>query len=81
MNHVQLYCLVKKKPVTVKMLIFFHEQFGLRAESVGLLMVAVSLPYGAASPILGIMSDKYPVSQFSLLKKFKRLLRLVKVLC
>lgn len=42
-------------------------QFGLSAESVGLLMVGVSLPYGAASPILGIMSDKYPVSQFSFL--------------
>lgn len=30
----------------------------------GLLMVAVSLPYGAASPILGILSDKYPVNHF-----------------
>ncbi|XP_053366306.1 MFS-type transporter SLC18B1 [Clarias gariepinus] len=40
--------------------IFAMEAFGLTAESVGLLMVAVSLPYGAASPILGIISDKYP---------------------
>lgn len=54
-----------KTRVLVKNLIFC-EQFGLSAESVGLLMVAVSLPYGAASPILGIMSDKYPVSQLSL---------------
>ncbi|KAK2843480.1 hypothetical protein Q7C36_011695 [Tachysurus vachellii] len=40
--------------------IFAMEAFGLSAESVGLLMVGVSLPYGAASPILGILSDKYP---------------------
>lgn len=39
------------------------EQLNLSAGSVGLLMIGLSLPYGAASPIFGVISDKYPVSQ------------------
>lgn len=44
-------------------LYLFCGQFNMSAGSVGLLMIGVSLPYGAASPIFGIISDKYPVSE------------------
>ncbi len=27
-------------------------------------MIGLSLPYGAASPVFGVISDKYPVSQY-----------------
>lgn len=37
-------------------------QLNLSAGRVGLLMIGLSLPYGAASPVFGIISDKYPVS-------------------
>ncbi|XP_076834856.1 MFS-type transporter SLC18B1-like isoform X2 [Brachyhypopomus gauderio] len=40
--------------------LFAMEKFGLSAVSVGLLMIGMSLPYSAASPIFGIISDKYP---------------------
>uniref|UniRef100_A0A8C1AE43 Solute carrier family 18 member B1 n=1 Tax=Cyprinus carpio carpio TaxID=630221 RepID=A0A8C1AE43_CYPCA len=39
---------------------FFCEQLNLSAGSVGLLMIGLSLPYGAASPVFGVISDKYP---------------------
>ncbi|KAG1946596.1 MFS-type transporter SLC18B1 [Pimephales promelas] len=40
--------------------IFAIEKLNLSAGSVGLLMIGLSLPYGAASPIFGVISDKYP---------------------
>ncbi|XP_051725099.1 MFS-type transporter SLC18B1 isoform X2 [Ctenopharyngodon idella] len=40
--------------------IFAIEKFNLSASSVGLLMIGLSLPYGVASPIFGMISDKYP---------------------
>ncbi|XP_036448827.1 MFS-type transporter SLC18B1 [Colossoma macropomum] len=40
--------------------IFAMEKFSMSTGSVGLLMIGVSLPYGAASPVFGIISDKYP---------------------
>ncbi|XP_062864121.1 MFS-type transporter SLC18B1 [Trichomycterus rosablanca] len=40
--------------------LFAIKKFNLSTGSVGLLMIGVSLPYGAASPVFGIMSDKYP---------------------
>ncbi|XP_066525073.1 MFS-type transporter SLC18B1 isoform X2 [Hoplias malabaricus] len=40
--------------------LFAIEKFNLSTGSVGLLMIGVSLPYGAASPIFGIISDKFP---------------------
>ncbi|XP_072545451.1 MFS-type transporter SLC18B1 [Salminus brasiliensis] len=40
--------------------LFAMEKFSLSTGSVGLLMIGVSLPYGAASPLFGIISDKYP---------------------
>ncbi|XP_012693506.2 MFS-type transporter SLC18B1 isoform X2 [Clupea harengus] len=40
--------------------IFAIEKFSLSPGSVGLLMIGLSLPYAAASPIFGILSDKYP---------------------
>ncbi|KAK1793327.1 hypothetical protein P4O66_011724, partial [Electrophorus voltai] len=42
--------------------LFAKEKFSLSTGSVGLLMIGLSIPYGAASPIFGIISDKYPVS-------------------
>uniref|UniRef100_A0A673LBN4 MFS-type transporter SLC18B1-like n=1 Tax=Sinocyclocheilus rhinocerous TaxID=307959 RepID=A0A673LBN4_9TELE len=40
--------------------IFAIEKLNLSAGSVGLLMIGLSLPYGAASPVFGVISDKYP---------------------
>ncbi|XP_055028124.2 MFS-type transporter SLC18B1 isoform X1 [Misgurnus anguillicaudatus] len=40
--------------------IFAIEKFNMSAGRVGLLMIGLSLPYGAASPAFGIISDKYP---------------------
>lgn len=40
--------------------IFAIEKLNLSSGSVGLLMIGLSLPYGAASPIFGVISDKYP---------------------
>ncbi|KAG9268672.1 MFS-type transporter SLC18B1 [Astyanax mexicanus] len=40
--------------------LFAMDKFSLSTGSVGLLMVGVSLPYGVASPLFGIISDKYP---------------------
>ncbi|XP_059376961.1 MFS-type transporter SLC18B1 isoform X1 [Carassius carassius] len=40
--------------------IFAIEKLNLSAGSVGLLMIGLSLPYGVASPIFGVISDKYP---------------------
>ncbi|KAK2879105.1 hypothetical protein Q8A67_019896 [Cirrhinus molitorella] len=40
--------------------IFAIEKLNLTAGSVGLLMIGLSLPYGAASPVFGVISDKYP---------------------
>ncbi|XP_062864016.1 MFS-type transporter SLC18B1-like [Trichomycterus rosablanca] len=40
--------------------LYAMEKFSLSTGSVGLLMIGVSLPYGAASPVFGIISDKYP---------------------
>ncbi|TRY83492.1 hypothetical protein DNTS_016225 [Danionella cerebrum] len=40
--------------------IFAIEKLNLSAGSVGLLMIGLSLPYGAASPLFGVISDKYP---------------------
>ncbi|XP_026867021.2 MFS-type transporter SLC18B1 isoform X2 [Electrophorus electricus] len=40
--------------------LFAKEKFSLSTGSVGLLMIGLSIPYGAASPIFGIISDKYP---------------------
>lgn len=47
---------------TVYNLCVICEQLNLSAGRVGLLMIGLSLPYGAASPVFGIISDKYPVS-------------------
>uniref|UniRef100_W5JYT7 Solute carrier family 18 member B1 n=1 Tax=Astyanax mexicanus TaxID=7994 RepID=W5JYT7_ASTMX len=43
--------------------LFAMDKFSLSTGSVGLLMVGVSLPYAVASPLFGIISDKYPVSR------------------
>ncbi|XP_056624639.1 MFS-type transporter SLC18B1 [Triplophysa dalaica] len=40
--------------------IFAIEKLNMSAGRVGLLMIGLSLPYGAASPVFGIISDKYP---------------------
>ncbi|KAG5265770.1 hypothetical protein AALO_G00246190 [Alosa alosa] len=40
--------------------LFAINKFSMSPGSVGLLMIGLSLPYGAASPIFGMFSDKYP---------------------
>ncbi|KAL2098896.1 hypothetical protein ACEWY4_005376 [Coilia grayii] len=43
--------------------IFAIDKFSLSPGSVGLLMIGLSLPYGAASPIFGLFSDKHPYAR------------------
>ncbi|XP_062379053.1 MFS-type transporter SLC18B1 isoform X1 [Sardina pilchardus] len=40
--------------------LFAIDKFSMTPGTVGLLMIGLSLPYGAASPIFGLLSDKYP---------------------
>lgn len=49
---------------SVCLIIFFITlcQFKLSPGSVGLIMLGLSLPYCLASPVLGFIADKYPVS-------------------
>uniref|UniRef100_A0AAY4BY95 Major facilitator superfamily (MFS) profile domain-containing protein n=1 Tax=Denticeps clupeoides TaxID=299321 RepID=A0AAY4BY95_9TELE len=40
--------------------LFAVDKFSMSSGSVGLLMMGLSLPYGAASPVFGFFSDKFP---------------------
>ncbi|XP_036398582.1 MFS-type transporter SLC18B1 [Megalops cyprinoides] len=43
--------------------IFATEKFGLKPGYVGLLLLGVSLPYCLSSPLLGVVSDKFPAAR------------------
>lgn len=62
-----LHCVNNYMPVRVCVcltffFLFLRHQFQLSPGSVGLIMLGLSLPYCLASPVLGFITDKYPVN-------------------